>query len=59
MSRLKTVLLGIAVVAITGCAATTGGQKPASSGSAVVDAVQDTGRSMWDGVQSFFGKIFK
>ena len=59
MSRLKTVLLGIAFVAITGCAATSGGQKPASSGSAAVDAVQDTGRSIWDGVQSFFSNIFK
>ena len=59
MSRLKTVLLGIAFVAITGCAATSGGQIPASSDSAVVDAVQDTGRSIWDGVQSFFANIFK
>ncbi len=59
MSRLKIVLLGIAFVAMTGCAATTGGQKPSSSGSAVVDAVQDTGRSIWDGVQSFFSNIFK
>jgi hypothetical protein len=59
MSRLKIVLLGIAFVAMIGCAATTAGQKPSSSGSAVVDAVQDTGRSIWDGVQSFFGNIFK
>ena len=29
------------------------------AGSTVVDAVQDTGRSIYDGVQAFFSKIFK
>ena len=60
MNKFKITLTVLLLVVLTGCAATQGaGQKPASSGSTVVDAVQDTGRSIYDGVQAFFSKIFK
>lgn len=60
MNKFKITLTVLLLVLLTACAATQGGgQKPASSGSTVVDAVQDTGRSIYDGVRAFFSKIFK
>ena len=60
MNKFKITLTVLLLVLLTACAATQGsGQKPASSGSTVVDAVQDTGRSIYDSVQAFFSKIFK
>jgi hypothetical protein len=59
MNRFKMTLMGLLLVLLAACAAPQGGgQKPASSGSTVVDTVQDTGRSMYDSVKAFFSRIF-